>query len=71
MSTGVPTATITQADEGKGVFETCGQRDGVVDPKALGTKDVIERLPPSLSGEENLKMSLAEPLPWVRAQAES
>lgn len=70
LSSGVPTATIAYSDKAKGVFETCGQGDEVIDPRELETADVVERLLHSCSRREHLRLSLAEHLPGVLAQAQ-
>lgn len=69
LSSGVPVATVSYSDKAMGVFETCGQGEHVIDPRELGTADVVERLKGSFESRPNAKASLAEHLPAVKARA--
>lgn len=44
LSSGVPTAAIAYSVKTAGVFETCSVGDAVVDPRELGTDEVVEGL---------------------------
>lgn len=69
LSSGVPTATVSYSDKAKGVFETCGQGEQVIDPRELDTGAVVERLQASFESRAAAKASLAEHLPAVKATA--
>ncbi|MFG0293267.1 MAG: polysaccharide pyruvyl transferase family protein [Phycisphaerales bacterium JB050] len=70
LSSGVPTATVSYSDKAKGVFETCGQGEHVVDPRELETPEVVERLKASFGSRPLAKASLSEHLPAVKAKAD-
>jgi polysaccharide pyruvyl transferase WcaK-like protein len=44
LSSGVATAAIAYSVKTAGVLETCSVGDAVVDPRELGTAEVVERL---------------------------
>lgn len=69
LSSGVPTATIAYSDKARGVFETCGQGDQVIDPRELGTDEVVERLTESFRRRGEIRASLTRHLPGVLASA--
>lgn len=69
LSSGVPTATVSYSDKAKGVFETCGQGEQVIDPRELDTGTVVERLKASFEARAVAKASLAAHLPAVKAKA--
>lgn len=71
LSSGVPTATIAYSDKARGVFESCGQGEAVVDPREIGTEEVVERLHALYQARLAAKESLAEHLPRVKAQVDS
>lgn len=70
LSSGVPTATVSYSDKARGVFESCGQGEHVIDPRELGTGEVVERLKASFESRAAAKASLAEHLPAVKSTAD-
>lgn len=70
LSTGVPTAAIAYSIKTRGVFETCGQGDHVIDPRYLSTEDVIDGLFTSFQQYEKTKYDLALSLLDVKRCAE-
>ena len=70
LSTGVPTTAIAYSLKTQGVFETCGQGDHVVDPRHLGTEDVIEATFESFEARAKTRQHLNEMLPAVLKRAE-
>jgi polysaccharide pyruvyl transferase WcaK-like protein len=44
LSSGVPTAAIAYSDKTRGVFESCGQGDQVVDPRKETTDEIVDKL---------------------------
>lgn len=69
LSSGIPTATVSYSDKAKGVFETCGQGEQVIDPRQLETEEVVERLKRSYGSRDSIRASLARDLPAVKAKA--
>ncbi len=70
LSTEVPTAGIAYSIKTRGVFETCGQGDQVIDPRRLSTGDVIDGLFVSFQRHEEIRESLESALPDVKLRAE-
>lgn len=68
LSSGVPTASIVYSDKAQGVFETCGQGDGVIDPRTEGTDRVLAQLQAHFLGRERVRASLAAELPTMRCR---
>jgi polysaccharide pyruvyl transferase WcaK-like protein len=44
LASGVATAAIAYSYKTRGVFETCGMRDHVVDAREVDTQDAVDRL---------------------------
>lgn len=65
LSSGVPTASISYSDKTKGVFDTCGQGEHVVDPRCLSTPEVISKLLASYRSMNATRDSLNKHLPGV------
>jgi colanic acid/amylovoran biosynthesis protein len=70
LSMGVPAAAIAYSDKTLGVFETCGQAAHVVDPRKVGTDEVVDGLWRSWEARRETRQSLTEHLPGVEARAE-
>lgn len=66
LSSGVPAATIAYSDKAKGVFESCGQGDHVVDPRHLETQDVINDVYKSWEMRDKARMTLKQYLPVIQ-----
>lgn len=69
LSSGVPTAAIAYSDKTQGVFETCGQGEAVVDPRALDTPAVVERLRAALERRAATAAELRRRVPELQHQA--
>jgi colanic acid/amylovoran biosynthesis protein len=69
LSSGVPTAPLAYSLKFKGVFDSCGQADQVVDARYLGTGDAIERLWASWEERDAVRRRLREGLPPVLVKA--
>jgi polysaccharide pyruvyl transferase WcaK-like protein len=70
LSSGVPTASIAYSMKTRGVFESCGVADQVIDPRHKDTEEVIERTVQSFHDRESTRKRLAEALPATLAIAE-
>lgn len=69
LSSGVPTAAISYSDKTLGVFETCSAGDAVVDPRELGTEDVVERLWSIWQDREASRATLSREAPGMVRRA--
>lgn len=69
LSSRVPTAAVAYSDKTRGVFATCGVEDQVIDPRELGTEEVIERMLESLNARQRIGGILSGSIPAVKAQA--
>lgn len=69
LSSGVPTAAISYSDKTKGVFETCGQGDQVIDPRCMDEAGAVDQLVHSFVEHERLKAALLAHIPSVKAVA--
>lgn len=70
LSSGVPAAAIAYSDKTKGVFETCGLGEAVVDPRTMDAKTCAGGLLRLFDCRNSLSATLARQLPNVRKQAE-
>jgi polysaccharide pyruvyl transferase WcaK-like protein len=66
LSQGVPACTISYSPKAIGVFESCGQGDHVVDPKALGDDEVLSGVLRSVEERGEAATTLAERIVDVR-----
>lgn len=66
LSSGVPTAAISYSDKTKGVFDTCGQRAQVFDPRVLDDEGIVNGLWQAYLNRDRSRQSLALFLPDVR-----
>ncbi|MBX3177317.1 MAG: polysaccharide pyruvyl transferase family protein [Candidatus Hydrogenedentes bacterium] len=69
LSSGVPAAGISYSPKTLGVFESCGQGEGVTDLRNLTSEEAIEQLWRAYLGRENSRLALEEKLPMVLHQA--
>jgi polysaccharide pyruvyl transferase WcaK-like protein len=69
LSSGVPTAAIAYSDKTRGVFESCGMEDHVIDPRQLETRNVVERLIESFEIRMQTKQVLSTTISGVKARA--
>lgn len=70
LSSGIPSAAVAYSPKALGVFECCGQGEHVVDPRALGTEEVVERLWWSWNSRGEARRALRGALPAVLNRAE-
>jgi len=68
LSSGVPTASIVYSDKARGVFDTCGQGDGAVDPRTEGTDGVLTQLQAHFLRRKCVRAALEADLPVIRAR---
>jgi hypothetical protein len=66
----VPTAAIAYSLKVRGVFDSCGQADGVFDARTLTTPAALDGLWRSWTDREDVKVALAGALPGIHEQAE-
>ena len=66
LSSGVPAATIAYSDKAKGVFESCGQGDHVIDPRRLETQEVIDDVYKSWEMRDKARSTLKQHLPMIQ-----
>jgi len=75
LSSGVPTASIVYSDKAAGVFDQCGQREHIIDPRQCDNEEALSRLVQSFEARDQAKSSLGHALVRVRkileAQSES
>jgi len=69
LGSSVPTSAIAYSDKTLGVFETCGMGDEVVDPRSIGTVEVIDRVVASFNNRAILGARLAQHIPSVKREA--
>ena len=69
LSSSVPTAAVAYSDKTRGVFESCGVEDQVVDPRKLDTGAVAERLLESFHNRDELSRTLSRTIPDVKSRA--
>lgn len=69
LSTETPVCTISYSDKALGVFETCGVGNCVIDPRELGTEEVVQATIESLNGRALTKSLLEKNLPAVKKLA--
>jgi polysaccharide pyruvyl transferase WcaK-like protein len=65
LSSCVPTTTISYSDKAKGVFDSCGQLDCVIDPRCNSTEQAIEAIISNIKNSKNIKLSLQKTIPSV------
>ena len=70
LSSGVAATCIAYSDKAKGVFESCGLGEHVIDPRALDAGDVVSNLKRSFESRDHAQKTLLEHLPAVNAQVE-
>lgn len=66
LSQGVPAAAVAYSDKTRGVFDSAGIGEAVVDPRQLRQSEVVERLLQGLSGRDATAAGLKEHLPRVQ-----
>ena len=71
LSAGVPTASIAYSMKTRGVFETCGVRDEVFDPRELETEAVIDQVYQSWRRRETIRKVLVSSIPRVVEQSQT
>lgn len=69
LSSGVPTTTISYSDKAIGVFESCGQRAEVFDPRRLDSVELSEQVFDAFQRRDNVRQSLKGKLPEVLDKA--
>jgi len=69
LSSGVPTAAIAYSDKTRGVFESCGVEDQVIDPRKLETPAVIAKLMESFESRAHTRHVLSTTIDGVKARA--
>ena len=69
LSSGVPTAAIAYSDKTRGVFESCGVGDQVIDPRRLQTEEVAERLMEAFECRVETQQVLSTTIEGVKARA--
>ena len=70
ISSGVATVNIAYSDKAKGVFESCGLAEHVLDPRVLDTDNLLTILRQSFEQRETARRTLAVEIPKVKARAE-
>ena len=68
LSSGVPTASIVYSDKAAGVFDQCGQRENVIDPRSSDNDEALSQFVTAFERRDAAKASLAEALVDVRAK---
>jgi len=68
LSSGVPTASIVYSDKAAGVFDQCGQREHIIDPRSSGNDEALSQFVTAFERRDAAKASLAEALVDVRAK---
>ncbi|MCC5888536.1 MAG: polysaccharide pyruvyl transferase family protein [Gammaproteobacteria bacterium] len=68
LSSGVPTASIVYSDKAQGVFDTCGQGDGAVDPRIESTAGVLTQLQAHFLRRQCVRAALDKNLPAIRGR---
>jgi len=75
LSSGVPSASIVYSDKAAGVFDRCGQREHVIDPRQFDNEEALSRFITAFEARDQARSSLAGALVGVRevldAQSES
>ncbi len=66
LSSKVPTAAVAYSDKTRGVFESCGVGDQVIDPRKLDTQAVIDCLNASWTQRARTANVLAASIPEVK-----
>lgn len=69
LSTETPVCTISYSDKALGVFETCGVGNCVIDPRELGTDEVVQATIESMNDRALTKSLLEKNLPAVKKLA--
>lgn len=70
LSTFTPTATVSYSDKALGVFESCGQGGEVFDPREMDNSSVVTAMIKSYQRRNELRASLEDNIPRVKAIAE-
>lgn len=65
LSSGVPTAAVSYSDKTRGVFETCGLENTVIDPRYSSTAEVVTHLIREYENRDLASETLAEGLSTV------
>lgn len=65
LSSGIPTAALAYSDKTRGVFETCGQQEQVIDLRSNDTVAVIEKTLWSWRRRDEVKHHLRRAIPTV------
>ena len=69
LSSRVPTAAIAYSDKTRGVFESCGVENQVIDPRRLDTQGVMNALMEAFEDREQTKQVLATTIGGVKTRA--
>ena len=70
ISSLVPTVAIAYSLKTKGVFETCGQGGQVVDPREMGTEQLLAEIIDKFNSRSDSLTILKAEIPTVKARAE-
>jgi len=71
LSSGVPTASIVYSDKAAGVFDQCGQREHIIDPRRSDNEEALSQFVTSFESRDTAKATLAEALVNVRAKLDA
>jgi len=66
LSSAVPTSSIVYSDKARGVFETCGQGEQMVDPRKLSTDECLARLQELFRQRDMIRPALRESVAALR-----
>lgn len=66
LSTTVPCAALVYSDKAKGVFDSCGVGNCVVDPRKLDTRSVVAALQQCFLDRDDTARRLAETVPPIK-----
>jgi polysaccharide pyruvyl transferase WcaK-like protein len=69
MSSEVPTVSIAYSDKTKGVFESAGLGNNVIDPRVLDTDETLERLKFLYSDKNGTKPVAGHAMDTVKQRA--
>jgi len=71
LSSGVPTASIVYSDKAAGVFDQCGQREKVIDPRSSDNDEALSQFVAAFESRDSAKVSLGRALVDVRAKLDA
>lgn len=67
LSSGVPTTALAYSGKFRGVFDTCGQADHVIDARSVSTAAAVEHILADWSAREPTRQALESQVPAVLA----